>query len=75
MSKDSDDEIKEMLDEAKKIDFDALVIIGIDHDSEAHMMHNVDSVSTLQILELFRSNLLTTLLTEMLDGGKKRVIN
>ena len=75
MSKDSDDEIKEMLDEAKEIDFDTLVIIGIDHDSEAHMRCNVDSVSTLQILELFRSNLLTTLLTEMLDGGKKRVIN
>lgn len=62
-------DVEKMLDDAKDLDLEEVIILGLDNESEAHMLRNMDPVTALQILELFRSNLITSILKEVLSGG------
>lgn len=53
---------EEILEDAKKVDFDIVVVLGMRESGEAHLMYNVDEVSALQTLQLFANNLLAEIL-------------
>lgn len=66
MSKKPTTSAQEVLDDAKNVDFDIVIVLGLRDDGESHLMYNVDEVAALQIMKLFANNLLAEILR---NGG------
>lgn len=69
-----DGDASEILDEAKKLDLDLVITLGVSESSGSVILHNLGTdLDALFILKTFVATLEMTILEELYDRSKKGV--
>lgn len=67
MSK-KEETVEELLEDAKELDFDTVLVLGLTEEGESHFLYNCEEYTALQVIDLFRANFFAQILKEALSG-------